>query len=257
MTSNPEKLPLETKQVACDNMVTLTLKLCHQTSLVSYSTENRSKQTLSLSDAICMSEPGVEDPYFIDEHLRVLQERSYLREGISYKRRIDIENIEPDLERLWLEIPGRNKHSEMLLGVLYRAELIQDYQTWLDTVKRLFKQLNVLWDGLIVATGDVNVDMLMPNCPKVRKYINMLKSRNQHEHVQRPTKTTSTSKTLIDHIISNAPNCVSYCNVLPCPTISDHDGPYTCMNARVKRFQPRYKLLRDEKRFDETAFRKN
>ena len=38
----PEKLPLETKQVACYNMVTLTLKLCHQTFLVSYSTENRS-----------------------------------------------------------------------------------------------------------------------------------------------------------------------------------------------------------------------
>ena len=42
MTSNPEKLPLETKQVDLDNMVMLTLKLCHKTSLVSYSTENGS-----------------------------------------------------------------------------------------------------------------------------------------------------------------------------------------------------------------------
>ena len=43
VTSRPLKLLLETKEVALDNMVTLTLKLCHQTSLVSYSTENRSK----------------------------------------------------------------------------------------------------------------------------------------------------------------------------------------------------------------------
>lgn len=50
---------------------------------------------------------------------------AYLREGISYKRRIDIENIAPDLEHLFLEIPGRNKHIKMLLGVLFRSELIQ------------------------------------------------------------------------------------------------------------------------------------
>lgn len=39
MTSNPEKLPLETKQVALDNMVTLTLPIV----IKLYSTENRSK----------------------------------------------------------------------------------------------------------------------------------------------------------------------------------------------------------------------
>ena len=200
------------------------------------------KHNLSPSDTSGMSELGAEDSEFVDEHLRVLQERShqlrilhiktrsmaysfdelfatinehpfdvvtmsetwlkdnallfqyvtiggychvfrncnkirggdvgpYLREGISYKRRIDIENIETNLEHLWLEIPGRNKQSKMLLGVLYRLELIQNYQTWLDTVERIFSQLNVLWDDLIVATGDVNVHMLTPNCPKVRKYI--------------------------------------------------------------------------------------
>ncbi|CAB3988515.1 Hypothetical predicted protein [Paramuricea clavata] len=47
---------------------------------------------------------------------------------------------------------------------------------------------------------------------------------------------------------------VSYCNVLPCPTVSDHDAPYVCINIRACRFQPRFKLLRDEKQFDEKAF---
>lgn len=41
---------------------------------------------------------------------------AYLREGISYKRRIDIENIAPDLEHLWLEIQGRNKYSSLSIG---------------------------------------------------------------------------------------------------------------------------------------------
>lgn len=180
---------------------------------------------------------------------------TYLRDGISYKRRIDIENIAPDLEHLWLEILSRNKHSKMLLGVLYRSKLIEDYQTWPDKVERLFGQLNVLWDSPIVATGDVNVNVLTPNSPDVKKYIDMLTSLNLHQHVQRPTTTTPTSKTLIDHIISDAPGCVTFCNVLPCPTISDQNGPYACINVRVKRFQPRYKLLLNENQFDETAFK--
>ena len=43
MTSKPFTLPLETKQIALDNMVTSTRKLCDQTSLVVYSNENCSK----------------------------------------------------------------------------------------------------------------------------------------------------------------------------------------------------------------------
>ena len=141
----------------------------------------------------------------------------------------------------------------MPLGVLYRSELIQDYKTWLDSVERLFGWLNVLWKGLVVGTGDVDVDMLTPNRPEVKKYIGRLTSLNRHQHVQRPTRTIPTSNTPINHIIRNASNRISNCNVLPCPTISGHDGPYAYTNVRVKRFQPRNKLLRDEKRFDGTA----
>ena len=142
----------------------------------------------------------------------------------------------------------------MLQGVLYRSKLIQDYQTWLDKVERLFGHMTVLWNGLIIATRDVNVNMLTPNSPDVKKYIDMLTTLNLHQHVHRPTRTTPTSKTHIDHIVSNVPGRVTFCNVLLCPTISDHYEPYVCINVRVKRFQPRYKLLRNEKQFDETAF---
>ena len=31
---------------------------------------------------------------------------------------------------------------------------------------------------------------------------------------------------IIDHIITNIPNKILYSNVLPCPSISDHDAPY-------------------------------
>ena len=47
---------------------------------------------------------------------------------------------------------------------------------------------------------------------------------------------------------------MTYSSVLPCSTISDHDGPYACINIRVNRFQPRFKWLRNEKQFDKQAF---
>eukprot|EP00795_Rhopilema_esculentum_P015042 gene15042-6204_t len=33
---------------------------------------------------------------------------AHIRKSLKYKRKRDIENLEPDLEHLWLEIPGRN-----------------------------------------------------------------------------------------------------------------------------------------------------
>ena len=178
----------------------------------------------------------------------------YLRDAIDFKRRTDIENIEPELEHIWLEIPGRNRHSKSLLGVMYRSERMQNFQTWIDKTENLFSQLNILWDGLTVITGDFNVDLFKPECPQVKHYTNMLESLNLHQHVECPTRVTSSSKTMIDYIISDKPNCITYCNVLSCPTISDHDAPYACINIRTNRYQPRFKFIRHEKKFDKDAF---
>lgn len=82
----------------------------------------------------------------------------------------------------------------------------------------------------------------------------MLESLNLHQHVEQPTRITANSKTLIDHIISNIPSRVTHTGVLPCPTISDHDAPYACINVRITRFEPRFKIIRNERQFEENAF---
>ena len=66
---------------------------------------------------------------------------------------------------------------------------------------------------LVMSTWTV---MLTPATPQVRKYCDMLTSLNLYQHVTKPTRTTPTFKTLIDHIINNTPNRVTYSNVLPC-----------------------------------------
>ena len=178
----------------------------------------------------------------------------YIREGIMFKRRMDIENVEPDLEHIWLEVDGRNRHSKMLLGVIYRSESMDNFSSWIEKTENLLSHLTTIWDGLLVLTGDMNVDLGKPNATNAKQYTDMLESFNLHQHVNKPTRITSTSQTLIDHIISNMPNRITHCDVLPCPTISDHDAPYACINVRVCRFEPRYKFLRNEKRFNEQLF---
>ena len=52
----------------------------------------------------------------------------YIKDSIVFKRRKDIENLQPEFEHTWLEIPGKNKNSKLLLGVLYRSTRILKHQ---------------------------------------------------------------------------------------------------------------------------------
>ena len=51
---------------------------------------------------------------------------AYIKDTIKYKRRHDIENLLPELEHLWIEVPGRNRHSKALVGVIYRSRRVLD-----------------------------------------------------------------------------------------------------------------------------------
>ena len=222
-------------------------------------------------DAIAMSETWLKNNELLLQHVTIpgysceFRNResikgggvgAYIKESVKYKRRTDIENKEPDLEHLWLELAGRNKNSKMLMGIMYRSNRILTLTSWLDKVESLFGYLTASWNGLLVVTGDMNID-LMPGrkkFPFTRQYLNILSSLNLHQHVTKPTRTTKNSSTLIDHIISNSPERITFTDVLPCPLLSDHDAVYPCVNIKVTRFQPRYKYIRDERNLDETAF---
>ena len=103
---------------------------------------------------------------------------AYIKETLPYKRRIDIEAKELDLEHLWLEFPGRNKHSKLLLGTMYRSERMLTSTEWLERFENLLGYLTATWDGLIVVTGDINIDLLRPNKPITGQYQYILSSLN-------------------------------------------------------------------------------
>ncbi|XP_028409262.1 uncharacterized protein LOC114531856 [Dendronephthya gigantea] len=220
-------------------------------------------------DIITLSETWLKDnPYLLDYvsipgYVNVFRNRDrirgggvgiYLRDHINFKRRQDIEKLQPEMEHIWLEIPGRNKNSKLLLGVVYRSEKILSRQIWLDGFKSILSYLAAQWDGLLLITGDTNVDLLNSSSPLTKQYLEILDMHNLQQMVTKPTRITVTSRTLIDHFITNDAHKITHTDVIHCPLVSDHSAPYVCVNARVTRFLPRYKYLRDERNYTEAAF---
>ena len=183
---------------------------------------------------------------------------AYISDSIQFKRRKDIEQLQPAMEHLWIEVLGCNKYSKALIGVIYRSERIGlSLSDWLDSFERLLAHLTVSWDGLLLLTGDTNIDMSKPSDSHTKQQQSILDAFGCHQHVTKPTRIIRTSKTLIDHIVTNNRRCITATDVMSGWSISDHEGIFAWVNARVPRYQPRYKWIRLEKKMNMKEFLKD
>ena len=132
------------------------------------------------------------------------------------------------MEHLWVEILGRNKYSKALVSVIYNSERILNPSSWLDSLESLLGHLTVSWDGMLILTGDVNIDMLSLLHYLTKRYQTILDVFGLTQVVTHPIRTTKTTKTLIDHL-TNYPQKVTDTGVVPCSIISDHDAIYACI----------------------------
>ena len=98
-------------------------------------------------------------------------------------------------------------------------------------------------------TGDTNIDLLKETNTS-KKYLKILEHHGLKQHVEKPTRK---NKSLIDHISTNLKKVIAT-DVLQTDEISDHDCPYVILNIRKQKFEPRYKMIRNEKNFDRDKF---
>ena len=124
----------------------------------------------------------------------------------------------------------------------------------MERIESLLGYLTMSWDGLLVVTGDVNIDMQKPSDNNLtRNYQTLLEAFSLKQIVTKPTRVTRTSTILL----SVFPQNITYTDVIPCSMVGDHDALFACINVRVPRFQTRFKFLRIEKELDENAFKEN
>ena len=76
------------------------------------------------------------------------------------------------------------------------------------------------------------------------QYRNILESLNLSQNITKPTRVTHTMKSLIDHVISNYPLRVAHTDVLPAPSVSNHDTVYVGISTHE--LQDMHPVIRNE-----------
>ena len=176
----------------------------------------------------------------------------YIKESLTYKIRHDLTRNHDSLEVLFIEIQGRNKNTPTVICVAYQPSSNETEKLeWLEKFDHLLADVYTKWEGVLIVTGDFNIDLLGDQKESTERYKDILHSYSLHQHVVKPTRK---NKTLIDHISSNIKSKVIHRDVINTDEISDHDAPYVIFNIKKERFEQRYKHVRNEKHLDMNKF---
>ena len=146
----------------------------------------------------------------------------YTKDDLVVNRKNEYEN--PIDETLWVEVRGRGQ--KFLLCCAYRSNF-SDADFW----ARFYHAIGI---GLqetdnIVITGDLNCDLLSPSNNKLTDLMN---SFNISNVINKATRTTDHSCTLLDPIIiSDGLKCIFSDVLYVSPDISDHDAAIACIEC--------------------------
>ena len=111
----------------------------------------------------------------------------------------------PLVESCWIEIDPCNNKAHIIVGCLYRhpSANIEDFTSKLDV---LLKNLNQEKYEVSIL-GDMNIDFLKCNSLSLTEdYLEMLYTNNMLPEITKPTRITSHTATLIDHICTDSFN---------------------------------------------------
>ena len=160
----------------------------------------------------------------------------YVKDGVCCKRRADLEH--QMLECIWVEIKPKNNCS-FLVGHIYRPpnSSIQWNEFFEDCIEKVLQE-----EKEIYLLGYINRDLLNNQIRSV--WNDYVEPFGLTQVVTEPTRVTSNSQTLIDHIYCNCPeNVKSVC--VPKLGLSDHFPIFVTrkMQSHSKRKTSLYYIL--------------
>ena len=122
----------------------------------------------------------------------------YIKSDIRFKERNDLNSLDDSLESQWIEIKGKNRRSNTLIGTFYQpSSMTAEKMVWLKKFDDIISHIMIYHDGPIIITGDLNID-LMKSTVISRLYHEMLDTYNLKQHITKPTRKDTV---LIDHIL--------------------------------------------------------
>jgi len=158
----------------------------------------------------------------------------YVRNGIDFKRRHDLESNNVYIESLWLEITLPNKN--LLLCLVYRPPG-SNLNEWLHhTEDKLCSAYTE--NKQLILMGDINIDFLK-DTPLREKWHDVYSNFELDQIIRKPTRITENTQTLIDHIYISADVHITHADVVEC-SLSDHFVVYACVNTKNNLHVPKH-----------------
>ena len=158
----------------------------------------------------------------------------YIRDNIAYKRLYEFET--PDLEALWISI--QTIEGKILLCSCYRPPGKLEFWSSFDTVIDNIKQSG-LYNYMFIL-GDLNADFGTRNGNKL---IQLCNEQNFQCLVHEPTRITTHSQTVLDQVLSNAPNFISNTEVIPPVSTNDHCTVGIKIDFRIHKNEPYFREI--------------
>ena len=175
----------------------------------------------------------------------------YIREGISYKRRGNLENMmykAKELESVFYEVENPGKKSE-IYGCIYRHPCM-DADIFNELLDKLLKKITAE-KKVTYLMGDFNMDLLKTETDeKIGNYYDIWTSHLFVPHITLPTRITTRSKTLIDNIFSNDSDFANGVSGNFTFSISDHLPQFLIMPDNLKHPPKKHNVYRRSKDYN-------
>ena len=154
-------------------------------------------------------------------------------------------------EMLWIEVTTGGK--KLALGCLYKPPKIP-YGVFANLYECLISIYSKYEHTVLL--GDFNCNMLDLNAYNTKLLLDsFIEPFSLKQLVEKPTRITNLSTTLIDLILVNKPQNALFSNVCDAPGVSDHCFTYVAYSLKKEKFKPYKVTKRDFKNVDWDRFR--
>ena len=197
---------------------------------------------------ICINETKLDDSIddslvHIDGYAIIRKDRNkhgggvalYIHQNINFELKREL--MCDEIESISVQIKN-GKFKPSIITSIYRPPGKQ--VSYFEALEYMFGQLESQNKESIIL-GDTNCDFDTP-ANNTKHLSNILISFGYSQLIKNPTRTTSTTSTIIDHIMTNRPEIISGRGVVPCG-ISDHDALYLIRNIRAPKLKVPPKVL--------------
>lgn len=150
------------------------------------------------------------------------------------------------VEDVWVTVQS-NMLPSFIIGTVYRHPHATSES--FEYIEKVFREMSLKKKPLFIL-GDLNDDLTKSNA----KLAKVIKKSKLEQIIDKPTRITENTSSLLDLIITNRPDLILHSDVTPCH-VADHELITMTLIIKKTKRPPVIKTFRDFKHYDPQSFR--